>query len=83
VYKALKDEAEAAAKAAVALAEGDSATLKSMATSTTDNDAGQVATLLLPPVAVTLENIASTVFADGFTTAEKVCTGDAAGKCPQ
>jgi hypothetical protein len=29
-----------------------------------------------------MDNIATTIFADGFTTADKVCTGDAAGKCP-
>lgn len=81
VYKALKDEAEAAAAAAFALAEGDD--VSSLATGSTDNGAGEVPTQLLAPVAVTLDNMASTVFADGFTTADKVCTGEAAGKCPQ
>jgi D-xylose transport system substrate-binding protein len=83
VYKALKAEAEAAAKAAFGLATGKTDEVTSLATGTTDNGASEVPSQLLPPVAVTLDNMASTVFADKFTTPEKVCSGDAAGKCPQ
>jgi D-xylose transport system substrate-binding protein len=82
VYKALKAEAEAAAKAAFALASGKTDELKSLSNGTTNNDAGDVPSQLLAPLAVTMDNIATTIFADGFTTADKVCTGDAAGKCP-
>jgi D-xylose transport system substrate-binding protein len=82
VYKALKAEAEAAAKVAVALAKGQTSEAMATATSSVDNGAGKVPSLLLSSVSVTSGNIASTVFADKFTTPEKVCTGDAAGKCP-
>ena len=80
VYKALKAEAEAAAKAAVALAKGES--VDALATTKVDNKAGMVPSVLLESVAVTKANLVSTVFADGFTTPAKVCTGDATGKCP-
>ncbi|ADB52699.1 sugar ABC transporter substrate-binding protein [Conexibacter woesei] len=82
VYKAIKQEAEAAAEVAVALGEGDAEKVRSMATSTTDNGAGDVPSILLEPVVVTQDNIVDTVFADGFTTEERVCTGKAAARCP-
>ncbi len=80
VYKALKAEAEAAAKVAVALAKGEEVT--ALATSNVDNGAGQVPSILLGSVTVTKDNMTDTVFADGFTTPEKVCTGDAVDVCP-
>lgn len=82
VYKPLKAEAEAAAKVAVALAHEQADTAKQMATTTVDNGNGSVPSILLKSVPVTAANIASTVFADKFTTRAKVCTGDAASKCP-
>jgi D-xylose transport system substrate-binding protein len=81
VYKAIKDEAEAAAEVAVALGKGED--VSELATSTTDNGAGDVPSILLDPVVVTKDNIVDTVFADGFTTPERVCTGKAAERCPQ
>lgn len=80
VYKALKAEAAAAAKAAVALLRGES--VDAQATTKVDNKAGMVPSVLLESVVVTRKNMVATVFADGFTTPAKVCTGDAAGKCP-
>lgn len=80
VYKAIKAEAEAAAEVAVGLGKGED--VSELATSTTDNGAGDVPSILLDPVVVTVDNIADTVFADGFTTPERVCTGKAAERCP-
>jgi D-xylose transport system substrate-binding protein len=82
VYKAIKAEAEAAARVAVAFGTGKADEAKAMATSTTDNGAGDVPSILLDPVVVTKDNIAETVFADGFTTPARVCTGKAAARCP-
>jgi D-xylose transport system substrate-binding protein len=79
VYKALQDQAGAAAKAAVALAKGESAA--TIFTSKVDNGSGDVPALLLPPHVVTADNIASTVIADGFAQKDKICVGPAAGKC--
>ncbi|MDW5596865.1 substrate-binding domain-containing protein [Conexibacter stalactiti] len=83
VYKAIKAEAEAAAEVAVALGTGKADEAAGMATSTTDNGAGDVPSILLDPVVVTADNIVDTVFADGFTTPERVCTGKAAERCPR
>lgn len=83
VYKAIKAEAEAAARVAVALGTGKQDEARGMATGTTDNGAGDVPSILLDPVVVTKDNIVDTVFADGFTTPERVCTGKAAARCPQ
>ncbi|MDO8187330.1 substrate-binding domain-containing protein [Conexibacter sp. JD483] len=83
VYKAIKAEAEAAARVAVALGTGKADEARALATGTTDNGAGDVPSILLDPVVVTKDNIVDTVFADGFTTPERVCTGKAAARCPQ
>jgi len=82
VYKSIRDEAEAAAKIAVALAKGDTAGVKALTTSTVNNGTGDVPSVLLDPVAVTIKNIAETVVKDGFTTKDKICIGAAAAKCP-
>jgi D-xylose transport system substrate-binding protein len=81
VYKSIRDEATAAAKIAVDLAEGDSAAAGKLTTSTVDNGTGQVPALLLDPVAVTKDNIADVVIKDGYTTRDKICTGRAAKEC--
>lgn len=82
VYKAIKQEAETAAEVAVALGDGEVDKARGMATSTTDNGAGDVPSILLQPVVVTKDNMVDTVFADGFTTRERVCRGEAAARCP-
>lgn len=82
VYKSIRAEAQAAAKIAVALAKGDTATVTSMATSTVDNGTGKVPSLLLDPVPVTRDTIKDTVIKDGFTTKDKICSGAAAATCP-
>jgi D-xylose transport system substrate-binding protein len=80
VYKSIRNEATAAAKIAVALAKGDTAAVGKLTTSTVDNGTGNVPALLLDPVAVTKDNI-DVVIKDGYTTRDKICTGQAAAKC--
>jgi D-xylose transport system substrate-binding protein len=82
VYKAIKQEATTAAKVAVAWAKGQTAQVKSLATTTVNNGTTNVPSVLLTPVVVTADNIFSTVIADGFTTKARICTGAAASKCP-
>lgn len=78
VYKAIKTEAEAAAVAAVDLA-NDKAV--SNATGKVNNGKMDVPSILLEPVAVTKDNVADTVVKDGFYTVDQICTGDFAKGC--
>ena len=78
VYKAIKPEAEKAAEIAVALAQGKEVT---GADAKVDNGKKQVPSVLLTPVAVTKDNIKTTVVADNFYTAAQICTADYAAAC--
>ncbi len=78
VYKAIKQQAEASAQAAVDLANGKA---PSGATSTVNNGEVDVPSILLTPVSVTKENVKDTVVADGFYTAAQICTGAFADAC--
>jgi D-xylose transport system substrate-binding protein len=70
VYKAIKPEASDAAELAVALAKGQ-AVPSDLTITKTNNGTTDVPSIILTPVAVTKDNIKSTVVADGFwTTAE-------------
>ena len=82
VYKAIKQEATAAANIAVALARGKKADAAKLATSKVNNGVTDVPSVLLTPVVVTKGNLFNTVVADGFTTRARVCAGPAQGKCP-
>ncbi|CAN5487128.1 sugar ABC transporter substrate-binding protein [soil metagenome] len=82
VYKSIRDEAQAAAEIAVALAKGDADTVKRLATSTVNNGTGDIPSVLLDGTVVTIDNIADTVIKDGFTTKEKICVGAAEALCP-
>jgi len=75
VYKAIKEEANAAADLAIALSNGDTAAADALATGSTDDaTAGtSVKSVLLVPQAIFPENVKDVV-ADGFTTADKICT---------
>jgi D-xylose transport system substrate-binding protein len=75
VYKAIKKEADAAAALAIALAKGDTAGADSQATGQVEDTETkqQVKSVLLEPQAIFPENVKD-VIADGFTTADKVCT---------
>src|SRR4051812_1544848 len=81
VYKAIKKEADAAAKLAIALAKGDTAGADSQATGTVDDTETKqkVKSVLLEPQAIFKENVKDVV-ADGFTTADKLCSSDALKK---
>jgi D-xylose transport system substrate-binding protein len=71
VYKAIKAEADAASKLAIALSKGETPTVDgATADSVTKKD---VPSVLLTPVAIFPENVKDVV-ADGFTTAAKLCT---------
>ena len=82
VYKAIKAEAEAAAELAVALARGGQAPAGKV-TSKVNNGTKDVPSILLTPVAVTKENVKSTVVADGFWTAAQICDGSYKDACAQ
>ncbi|MDQ1287333.1 MAG: D-xylose transport system substrate-binding protein [Actinomycetota bacterium] len=75
VYKAIKKEAEAGAKLAIALAQGDKAGADALATGkTADSVSGKdVPSVLLEPQGIHKENVKD-VISDGFTTKDKVCT---------
>jgi D-xylose transport system substrate-binding protein len=80
VYKAVKPEAENAATLAVALAQGK-APAAGVLTGSTPNGQGSIQSVILKPVAVTKDNINSTIIKDGFWTAAQVCTSAYASAC--
>jgi D-xylose transport system substrate-binding protein len=82
VYKATDKETKVAAEIAVALAEGKEFP-KSQITDEPNNGKVKVPSVLLEPVAVTKDNIKQTVVADGFITAEELCTGSYAKACEE
>jgi D-xylose transport system substrate-binding protein len=77
VYKAIKPQAEKAAEMAVALAKGQ----QIQTTTTVNNGSMDVPSVLLDPVAVTKENLKSTILADKFYTPAQVCTSEFAAAC--
>src|SRR4051794_10703217 len=81
VYKAIKKEADAASKLAIALAKGDTAGADAQATGQVEDTETkqQVKSVLLQPQAIFPENVKEVV-ADGFTSADKVCTNEALKK---
>jgi D-xylose transport system substrate-binding protein len=74
-YNAFKTEAETAAVVAYDLARGETPD----APATIDGHPGW----LNPPVAVTVDNIQSTVIADGFYTAAELCTPEYQAACEE
>ena len=78
VYKAVKQEADAAAKLAVGLAKGEQQTAPD---TIKDPESGaDVPAVLLQPVAITIDNV-NDVIADGYVKKEEVCGGEFASKC--
>ncbi len=74
VYKAIKKEAEAAASLAAALAKGEEPS--DVNGSVEDSETGeQVSAVLLEPQAIFPDNVKDVV-ADGFTSADKLCTDE-------
>ena len=81
VYKAFLPEANAAADLAYDLATGTAVPATMTNGATTNNGSVDVPSILLTPVAVTKDNIESTVIADGFWKVSDICTADFASAC--
>jgi D-xylose transport system substrate-binding protein len=80
VYKAIKKEADAAAKLAVSLAKGETV---NTGQTVKDPESGQdVPSVLETPVAITKENVKDVV-TDGYVTKEELCAGDFAALCTE
>jgi D-xylose transport system substrate-binding protein len=84
VYKPIKQEAEAAAKLAAALAKGDTAGADAIATQTESDPQGnrEVKSVLLEPQLITKENV-KTVVDGGAVQASEICVGDLQTTCQQ
>jgi D-xylose transport system substrate-binding protein len=80
VYKPVRPEAEIAAQIAILLAEGRRYTGE---TAKRNNGTGDVPSVLLKPVAVTLSTVKDTVVKDGLYTVEQICSGDTAAACQE
>jgi D-xylose transport system substrate-binding protein len=80
VYKAVKQEADAAAKLAIGLAKGEQ---QSAPDTIKDPESGaDVPSVLLEPKAITFDNVKDVV-ADGYVTKDELCTGSYAAKCTE
>jgi D-xylose transport system substrate-binding protein len=80
VYKAIKPEAERAAEMAYYLYLGKKIP-DEWITAKVDNGKKEIPSVLLEPIAVTRENVKSTVIADGFWQVEQVCTAEYEQAC--
>ena len=79
VYKAIKQEADAASKLAIALAKKQSPAA-GLVNGKSDDTKRQVPSVLLKPQAITKDNV-NVVFDDGFLKKSDVCTGKFAQLC--
>ncbi len=84
VYKPIRQEAEAAAKLAGALARGDTAAADALATGSVDDPKGnrQVKSVLLNPQLITRDNV-KLVIDEGQVEASEVCVAAVADACRQ
>jgi D-xylose transport system substrate-binding protein len=82
VYKAIKKEADAASKLAIALAKGQKPPA-GLVNGKSDDGSRQVPSVLLEPVTVTKDNIQETVIKDGFLKKEEICAGEFAPMCAE
>ncbi|HEX2392631.1 MAG TPA: sugar ABC transporter substrate-binding protein, partial [Solirubrobacterales bacterium] len=82
VYKAITPEAEAAAEIAVALAQGEKVP-SGLVNGKTDNEAEEVESVLLEPVAVEKNNINETIVKDEFWPVSEICTGPYKADCKE
>jgi len=73
VYKAIPPETEITAEIAIALLEGEEVPQEKV-TEEVNNGKAEVPSVLLEPVAVTKDNVKSTVIKDGFVKASELCT---------
>ncbi|MHA6622283.1 sugar ABC transporter substrate-binding protein [Pseudonocardia sp. DLS-67] len=79
IYLNIKEQAENAAQAAVALAKGETPPTNA----TVNNGTADIPSTLLDPIAVTKDNIDDTIVADGFYTMSDICTPDLATACTE
>ncbi len=77
VYKAIKNEADAAAKLAIALAKGETPD----APDTINNETKDIPAVFLDPVAVTKDNISEYLGEPDFPKKEEICAGKLASAC--
>ncbi|SES27182.1 sugar ABC transporter substrate-binding protein [Lentzea albida] len=84
VFKPIKDEAEAAAKLAGALAKGDTAAADALASGSTDDSKGnrKVKSVLLSAQLITKDKVKSVVDA-GFVKASEICVADTQAACTE
>jgi D-xylose transport system substrate-binding protein len=82
VYKAIKPEAEAAAELAVALANGEEPR-SGLVNDKVNNDTLDVPSVLLEPVAVTVDNVNDTIVKDKFWPVDEICTREYADACAE
>ena len=84
VFKPIKDEAEAAAKLAGALAKGDTAAADKLASGSTKDTKGNrdVKSVLLSAQMITKDKVKVVVDA-GFVKASEICTGDTQAACTE
>ena len=80
VYKPIKLEADAAADAAIRMLTGED--VSAIANDTINNGQNDIPFMKLTPIAVTKDNIAETVIADGFRTWDEICIGEFEPYCP-
>ncbi|MCW2794442.1 MAG: sugar transporter substrate-binding protein, partial [Nocardioides sp.] len=80
IYKPIPIEAETAAEVAVKLATGEDVGSTSD-TGIDQSDYKGVKSFIFDPIAVTKDNVADTVVADGFYKAADICTSDYADAC--
>jgi D-xylose transport system substrate-binding protein len=82
VYKPIKQEADATAKLAAALAKGDKAAADALATSTLDDPKGnrKVAAVLRTPQLITKDNV-KVVVDDGQVKASEICVPATQAAC--
>ncbi len=82
VYKEIPPQAKVSAEIAIDLAEGKEVP-QDKVTEQLNNGKVDVPAVLLDPIAVTKDNVKSTVVADGFVTASELCTGSYAAACKE
>jgi D-xylose transport system substrate-binding protein len=82
VYKEIEPEATITAEIAIALGEGGEVP-KAKVTEEVNNGKTEVPSVLLEPIAVTKDNVKSTVVADGFVETSELCEGVYASACKE
>ncbi|MGV9366472.1 sugar ABC transporter substrate-binding protein [Amycolatopsis sp. NPDC003731] len=82
VFKPIKEEAEASAKLAAALAKGDKAAADAIATGKLHDPKNNrdIKSVLLTPTTILAKDI-KTVVTQGYVKASEICGGDLAAKC--